>query len=592
MAGPIESAKELYREIKKRGLHLRAEEGRDDSLLQELCVKLGCPDRRLAEFLERSDLPAADFLRSFLQLTAPFAMMFKEIWEFLAAEGAPDARETIRVRFGLGEPIPIELDLDAFREYVRTGETVLAMAPATLWTSEDLGLLFELAYNVLGVKYDAAAQPSRHYRPGEPYQMPPVRGDSDEFTTMVRSVRDAFQSIADAHAKAVMGLRTLPELKSGVQEVWRLPSHRSAVLLTDLLPTWNVVFARAHAFPEDLRRAAVEHFNRVIAPRLRRETTETDADVLAALDILSLPFWKNRWQTYEIWATVRVLQALSPFCPRLVIRDGYCALDGFEAGTVALLDSVSPDARVVLQMQTPYISGRRKAIKPDLSICRDATLSPASRAAVVEFKQRAALDPAHVEEVGSSYLDGSPGVGGVVIVNYDEVRLAARLPPKVHLLEGVRPDRVSQVVAMGRLVLDSLRAAGLEPRPTRIVALLDVSSSMGRLYDSPAAQAGLQSLLRLTGVKVLRFNDGLVEGGDLPAEGPPDSVETSGGTDLGLALQQLDRTLGAPEALLLVSDHGYNQPAELDSVPRFKEVAPEDLLLGTAWLVDLVRNPT
>lgn len=581
MAKPIETADQLYSEIKKRGLHLRRKQGRDNALLTELCNDLGCPDRQLASFLKHNKMPAEKFLRSFLQLSAPFAMMFKEIWEFLALADAPDARETIRIRFGINERSPLELDLEAFREFTRTGEKIITLASAELWSYESLHRLFEIPINILKAKNEVRLQPSKQYRPGEPYQMPSVQDSSDEFVKMIQQIRDAFQEIADAYAAEVASIRTVPELKfnEGAGSL-----NNVAVLLTDLLPLWSVVFARVDDFPAASKREALEYFDREVKPHLRHCSTEVEVDVMEALDVLFLPFWRHRWQTYEIWATVCVLQGLTQFRPQLVIDGTYCSLDGFSAGIVALLDTIDDDACVVLQMQTPFRSSGRKAIKPDLSICRDQTLSAESRAVVVEFKQRVRLDCAHVEEVGSSYFMGSPEVGGVVIVNYDKVAITPTLPDRVSYLEDIRPDRVSGIEAMRDLIDDAMDHAGLEPRRSRVVALLDVSSSMGRLYESPSAQTGLWSLLGLGGVNVFRFNNGLAEGGDLDDRRDVGSIQTSGGTDLDLALQQIEQALGIPHVLLLISDHGYRRTAKLDSIESFKECEPEQLSEGVLWL--------
>ena len=58
---PIETAGDLYREIKNRGLHLREENGRDNALLTELRNEIKCPDTQLQRFLDASDLSNVSF---------------------------------------------------------------------------------------------------------------------------------------------------------------------------------------------------------------------------------------------------------------------------------------------------------------------------------------------------------------------------------------------------------------------------------------------------------------------------------------------------------------------------------------------------
>ena len=51
MTKTFETAAELYREIKRRGLHLRKDYGRDNFLLEQLCTELGYPEGCLQKFL-------------------------------------------------------------------------------------------------------------------------------------------------------------------------------------------------------------------------------------------------------------------------------------------------------------------------------------------------------------------------------------------------------------------------------------------------------------------------------------------------------------------------------------------------------------
>jgi hypothetical protein len=84
----IETAFELYAELKRRGLHLRQHgNGRDGSLLRELCDAVGCPDDQLQLYLQDTPLPAAELLQAFVDAAAPFARMYQEIWAYLDTSG-------------------------------------------------------------------------------------------------------------------------------------------------------------------------------------------------------------------------------------------------------------------------------------------------------------------------------------------------------------------------------------------------------------------------------------------------------------------------------------------------------------------------
>lgn len=585
MNQPLETAHELYLEMRERGMHLRHENGRDNALIAQLCDRVGCQDLQLARYLEKTSLRAADFLNAFLDVASPFARMFKEIWSYLAGNLAPKARERIRLRFGFDEESPTELDIDQFREYVQTCERARLLVNTELWSFEALHGLFEIS-QIVGLKYDSTLQPPECYRPGRPYEMIHVPDPTDSFEDMVYRVRQAFQAIADQQVAAeAKHPRDLPELRR--QDDERPDLDRGAWLLTDLLPTWNTIFVRFREVEPDRKSLAVDYFRRNIEPQLGRGKVDTDVALWSMLDVLSLPFWHHRWQTYEIWTTVVLLRSLGKFNPRLMVEDGYCPLDGFGPGIVAMLHADAGDnACVVLQLETPFVSGRRRAIKPDLSICRDASMTAESRIAVVEFKQRASLTRAHVEEVGSAYLRGSPNAGGVIIVNYDDTGIVVDLPDSVSLLEGVRPDQPRRIEAMTERLRNILDSVLFIPARSGALVLLDVSSSMGQAYRESEAQRGLHMLMQLEWLTVFRFNDGLIPGGDLPSHDTNRFLLTSGGTNLSNALDEVALHMDVPSTLLIVTDGEYGKrPRRLDDVERLHECFPHELPRAVEWLL-------
>lgn len=117
---PIRTAASFYREMKRRGLHLRRGKGRDDALLTNLSNRIGCPDMNVQSFLDKSGMPAEEFVLHFMELAQPFALMFKEIWEYLSAYTAYKTSESIAVRFGFPEENnPTVVTLNQFRRYVQ-----------------------------------------------------------------------------------------------------------------------------------------------------------------------------------------------------------------------------------------------------------------------------------------------------------------------------------------------------------------------------------------------------------------------------------------------------------------------------------------
>ena len=577
---PIEKAAQLYAEMRRRGLHLRRGNGRDDALLAKLCSAIGCPDTNLAKFLKQEDRSAAWFLKEFLGVAAPFARMFHEIWQFLATEGAPKASERIRIRFGFDEDGPEDIDLEQFREYARAARQLATQVQVGHWSREAMWKLFDLARII---ELPAAYNPPR-YVPGKPYALPDVPHAGDAFQAMVARVRDLCQSIIDDDAEA-----EAPKFaKDFLEESWEGEGARStrlAILLTDLLPSWRAIFESPDAVPLNRRLAAVEFFDSEIQPLIKNTVEEGAIPDLAPLESLSLPFWVHRWHTYEVWTTITTLQALRDYSPKLRIQDSRIPIDGHETAIVAdLVSSSHPESCVVLQLETPYKKGRRRAIKPDLSICFDQSLEKESRALVVEYKQRTKLSTAHAREVAKAYLGGSPSAAGLAILNYDATPPVPGLAPAAVLLDKVQPGHV-HVGAYARFVREKMREAGIEPSFKDVLVLLDVSSSMENAYREAGAREALQALARWrrAGLRVLAFNDGLVD--DHVLDESETGLRCWGGTRLPRALSEAFQRFGRPSALLLVTDGGYEKPvAALGTVKLVRECTPQALLKDLEWV--------
>ena len=218
----IEKAGDLYREIKSRGLHLREDNGRDNALLQELAGKIGCPDARLQRFLDASDLSAEAFLRVFLELAAPFARMFKEIWDYLSAEASPKATETISVRFGFQDSKDqCDIDLEQFRRYVETSQRVIAEVTTRLWPYKALNGLFSVGAKLTDGNQVPMSRCDEYarYEPGKPYALPIVSCTGHPFDQVVKDVRSVFQYIIDGYAQERSQkepAKQLPELRQDV----------------------------------------------------------------------------------------------------------------------------------------------------------------------------------------------------------------------------------------------------------------------------------------------------------------------------------------------------------------------------------------
>ena len=577
----VETAAELYAELKRRGLHLRRQgNGRDAGLLRELCDAVGCPDDQLKDFLQRTPIPVATLLQAFMDAAAPFAQMYQEIWAYLDSVRARRASEILRLRVAPGEA-PVELE--QFREWAEAAETMLRTREFATWPARGLITVANSAWG-LGLR---STRRWNSYRPGEPYQLLPLRTTQrDHYTQFLVRVHRVLQSALDDAAReadAVRRIRALPELDVDNSNV-RMQLSFDRGILADLVPLWTPLFDAGSSAPANVQQAVINAFEQHVASQVTTGKALVPEQVRKQVECLALPFWRYRWRTYEIWVSVVTLRSLSDLAPVANVSDGVVPLDSSTAAQVASLRcSDFPSACVIAQMRTRFSRGRqRMAIHPDLSICFDDRCQPESRAVVIEAKQRETLTAAHVATVGGKYRDGSPRASGVLIVNYDDDVPATAPPPRVCVLGRVRPGSVG-ADQMQREVQRLTHEAGLRGRrPTAV--LLDVSGSMKDHYQDKAIRGVLRRLLAMAHIKVACFNDRLLICGDILVAGPS-PISTTGGTNLASSFAELLRQIGPLEALLVVSDGEYHDTPSLQQVPFRKRVLPSQLPPALDWLM-------
>lgn len=573
--GDITTGAALYKAMKARGLHLKRDYGRDNVLYDRLCVALGC-ERELTKHLVDQEIDSETLLRAFLDLAAPFAQMFHEIWTYLATHLAPGAKETLRIRFGL-DTDGIDIDLEQFRVWAETSRQALRARQIEVWPTEALFALHHM-FTTRG-RRDEVRWPD--YRPFEAYGLPsPPTGGGPLDQIMARIHRVFGAIMNEAHALDDVVRRRIGGSHPGVDPLDAAIGHGSFAL-TDLIPTWGYFFDHYRSLPE-VERANAHHFFESQVEPLLTTATQTDwGPQLMPLELLEMPFWKHRWHTYEIWATVECLRTLGEFHPRLQIVDGRTGFDSTQPMMVAALDVVDrPSAGVWVQLQTPFQRGARQAIRPDLSICYDDTGTIESRAVVVEFKQRLGDRDGHFDEVGTSYSLGAPAAGGVLLVNYDTPALTPVVPDNVRYHEGLHPGAPRVRAAVASDLLWAMDAAGLRPHARLAVALLDVSGSMRSAYESESVEALCTQLGRLPWLVVRRFADGLIP------EGKGGASRVTGGTDLEAALQELFGAMGVPDTLLVVSDGHYRcDVPSLNQILRHRRVEVDALGDGIAWIL-------
>ncbi|RYE57796.1 MAG: hypothetical protein EOP48_05020, partial [Sphingobacteriales bacterium] len=444
----LDSASALYAEMKNRGLEIRKTDARDNGWFDEMCNLLGCPDDQLAVHLKAKNLSAEQFLRAFLQAAQPFSLMFSEIWEYLSDHLAPKAGETISIKFGFPDDQSADIDLEQFRRYEEQAKRLRHLEFIEVWNDKTLNSLFPLSD--LLVPDDREWDNKYSYSSGMVKSLPAIILASHPIDGIIRDIRNLFQQIIDDYRQLSN------ETKRDQSNVILADNAR---MLTDLMPRWAYVFYNLDKIADETKDKAYRLYEKDILPYLNKLETEREKLIYEALGILDLPFWKNRWHTYEIWCTVTALKSMEELDPVPRVIAGRIALDGYSKEIIADLGNCRDyaEACVLIQEQTAVTYHNRKAMKPDLRICFSSNKSGTiNTAGIIEFKQRGSIDKAHIEEVANAYTLGAPESGGAIIINYDSPGVNPSLPAKSYYMEGLRPDHPEIIGAFSKKLTEVL----------------------------------------------------------------------------------------------------------------------------------------
>lgn len=201
-----------------------------------------------------------------------------------------------------------------------------------------------------------------------------------------------------------------------------------------------------------------------------------------ASKFISLPFWKFRWQVYEIWNVALALSELQQVGFELVDNSGGASL--VELGRQATL-ATHKEAAASFIYQPTYLNRSGDEIRPDIVVVTGPQANANDVRLIIECKQRSALEVTHLDEVRRKYESGLNATDGeLLIVNYDDApTMTPPIPERTTLLGNLHPG--SEVEAKLRSFLQATRVATLCRRETWFV---DISKSMAGVLDSDLRQ--------------------------------------------------------------------------------------------------------
>lgn len=586
-------------------------------------LKVPSKFKNLQEYLDKSKLSIENFVKAFLTLTAPFAKMYEDIYTNFKRYGVRKANESIRMVFDF-KKCKLNFDLRYFKEEMSIIRKVKMLKSFEIWNKDALKLLFEYI-DILTSNVQISGQHfgDEYYRVGKPYQIPPVPKVTPKLYEQVNSIRQIFTTIistveeleneskgegSDFEKIAIFKKTNFGQEKSDTDEQLELIRIRNlANLLTDLIPGFRKLLSmmKDPEYEEIVGNAriqnALEFFEKRIIPQLTNETHITDVEIELLFEFLNLPMWKYRWFLYEVWCSLKAVEALNDYNPCLIVKDNMLKID--EGKRWSKLANFESDMGTVSLFCQAYIETKvikdRKAIMPDLIISKKGGSINPEIIILIEFKQRISYSSNSLIKLINDYAQGSPNSVLNLFVNYDTFPEMSSekiiSPKKTLLLSQVNPDYPGMINQFKTSITDALRYSNIHPSiPIFDALLLDISSSMkGAYYQNNSYKILSNITIEVADVQIFYFNEDLIEPNDIPSEYLTSFSQLQkiirGGTSLEKTLNTLQRNHPKIKKLLLVTDGDYGS---LPLNHTYEIIETTSLRLEETWhrLKDELKN--
>ena len=422
----IRNAAELHDYlIINKNFDFNPERGRDASLYKELKRSLDLPDGAFLTALRERKVSAEQYLRALISTAEPLAKMYKDILEYCRRANFLQSKEGAKMEWEIAsDSEQIDFSFEYFRLFDEIKVSVEPSRELMCATKNDI--MNWLAHGVFAPSHQGLPSKNLDWHEVEIFRILASARDR-----CGPDYQDIFRGLNNYYLGGT-GEPPTSRLKSQVTSHQDYPAKLSAV---------------AKAFDP----VAIE---------------------LVASMFIELPFWKFRWQVYEIWVIVVSLSELEQFGFKLADNhDGRSLIELGRQATLAT-HTVCP---TTLIYQPAYQNRSNADIRPDIVVSSIAKATPDDARLIIECKQRVSLEAQHLKDVQTKYEAGvDDSIGQVVIVNYDD---ATPWPnygqSKTTLIGNVRPK--SEGEKDFRIFLRTSRIAKSLRKETWFV---DISCSM------------------------------------------------------------------------------------------------------------------
>jgi len=455
---PLRTAVDVYRSLRNEGLMLRRDgTGRDDVLWRELVVSLGFgPDiTDLPSALEEGATSVEEFVRAFLACFEPFAMMMADICAFMERHEARRAYHSLVISYQFSEDdTAVSFTLSHFQDFWRSYHTILERAVFRLWS------LWELRSYVDDLAKHVDAYPDTPTETKSRIQWKPGHSVPTEFQSYryvlahAHILHGLWESLQQSLGWAAEGSPTPsspfltnngrpPRDADRIFQYQELslhpPTENELAELQELLAAAHQHLARTHwlvsggvkspSFSETYDYSEPNSLDVILGHYGDLPTQERLVESLAEEihSILRLPAWRHRWQLYQVWVGLFVLDVLREQGLDFAVHapDGKLELYEHHPAHIADLRGCKSFVSYWAELQTavPGDTGAVQSIRPDYRLVRSPFTMPESTILLVEAKQRLSMTSTELEKLHKRYRAGCPN-GALLFVNYDDFSLS------------------------------------------------------------------------------------------------------------------------------------------------------------------------
>lgn len=448
-----------------------------------------------------ADATTDQFLSALFVTIQPFVSMYRDILAFFKRAGARHGQSQWRI--GVGEEF---LELRHFEEFLQHWDSIDVEFDVPALARSDAFFMNEVRVEAGGHQYllegpdhgldtntglpdvDAwLAQYKRgRYAPFPPSLMPQSfpPGLSDAATVILAAVTLLQrQGLTREHMIQAHRARHCKSVADDALHPWTIAQSE-----TDYWLFSHVVYlANILQRPEPERQAFAARLVRRLAPFPRRRLPGT-MDVRDLERLLSLPAWKQRYETYGVWIATQILGAVKDHDIQVHSDDGQLKF-AFRESKIADIQTATPKLSLIAERRVALIDplgkSRKEGAQPDFGLWVDGR-EPPKCTLVVEVKHYKRRSRRNFKDALADYARAHPRAD-VVLVNYGPVgadieELSSMFGDRCTMLGPLTPEHPRALEEFHKLVRaavgDPVRPLPVDASHAGQLIALDVSASM------------------------------------------------------------------------------------------------------------------